>query len=56
MTVDPEPPPAPVEPDTVTVRDAARGLLDAWDHGSDWEMAKAWSTLRAALAAEGDRR
>jgi len=55
VTVDPEPPPAPVEPDTVTVVEAARALLLVY--GTEYHAERtAIDRLRAALAAEGDRR
>jgi len=61
VTVDPEPPPAPVEPDTVTVvlpRDVAQfyAAKAHLDHMIDHPVRKAAIACRAALAAEGDRR
>jgi len=58
VTVDPEPPPAPVEPDTVGVVEAARALVALYsplDFTED-RVRLLWADLVAALAAEGDRR
>jgi len=63
VTVDPEPPPAPVEPDTVSaaeieeaVEQLAAHLVNASRSMTMTATETALRVLRAALAAEGDRR